>query len=258
MKKKILAIAITLVLVLLTIASYIPQSPYGVAANLTAQTSVTVTNANTYYPIGGTFTNDPIRGFSTVADPAIQYDGSADTWFEIDWIGSNWHHMYYDTDSDEEGYYSIYVPAGELSCYFYKHGYQWGYHPRKDIGENETLWFNFTMQKYQNPIEIYLYRPINGLYLKNELKLPFFKPLIIGDFEIELYVWGDYEIENVELYIDNELKPLIRDDPDSNFYTYSWTKEKTKLFGHRHTIKVVATDEKGNVETEEIKVWKYL
>ena len=181
-----------------------------------------------------------------------------DVGFNLEWIGVNWHHLFYDTKSDEDGFYSINVPSGELKISAFKKGYQWEEFPRRDIGKHENLWFNITLRENKKHIDIYLYRPINGLYLKNKLKLPFFKPLVIGDFQIEFYVWSDYKIENVKMFIDDELKLNISNKLDDDFYSYSWTKEKTKLLGHKHTIEVVAADEKGNVETEGIKVWRYL
>jgi hypothetical protein len=60
-----------------------PQSR--VFAYLVAQANTTVTEAGTYYPILGTFTNDPIDGFATVADPAIKYTNNITRCFEIDW-----------------------------------------------------------------------------------------------------------------------------------------------------------------------------
>jgi len=56
----------------------------GIFAYLQAPASTTVVTAGTYYPINGTFGNDPIESFSLVADPAIQYDGDHGHYFEID------------------------------------------------------------------------------------------------------------------------------------------------------------------------------
>lgn len=54
----------------------------GLFAALSAAESTDTTNDWT--PILGTFTNDPNVGFSFVADPAIQYDGTKTLYFKID------------------------------------------------------------------------------------------------------------------------------------------------------------------------------
>ena len=58
---------------------------YGVFASLNTPADTTITTGGTYYPINGAFTNSPSQGFSTTADPAIQFDEDDYTWFEIDW-----------------------------------------------------------------------------------------------------------------------------------------------------------------------------
>jgi hypothetical protein len=56
-----------------------------VFAYLAAQADTTVITGSTYYPIVGTFTNDPMDGFTTVADPAIKRTGTGVRQYEIDW-----------------------------------------------------------------------------------------------------------------------------------------------------------------------------
>lgn len=58
---------------------------YGAFAALSEQANTTITDAGTYYPILGTFTNSPVVGFQGVADPAIQYTAAPTRYFEIDW-----------------------------------------------------------------------------------------------------------------------------------------------------------------------------
>jgi len=60
----------------------------GVFAALAAAANTTITEAGTYYPIAGTFSNTPIFGFQGVADPAIQYIEEEPEYFEIDWQAS--------------------------------------------------------------------------------------------------------------------------------------------------------------------------
>ena len=63
---------------------------FGVFAYLTAEDDTTCTLADTWYPIVGTFANDPIEGFATVAGPppGIQYSGPVTSHFEVDWHAS--------------------------------------------------------------------------------------------------------------------------------------------------------------------------
>ena len=57
----------------------------GVFATITSEAETTVTTAGTYYPIAGTFSNNPMEEFQLTADPAVQYTGGATIFFEIDW-----------------------------------------------------------------------------------------------------------------------------------------------------------------------------
>ena len=66
-------------------SGYLTSKKCGVFAYLTSDAATTITTAGTYYPIAGTFTNDPLEDFVTVADPAIQYKGTKTQYFEIDW-----------------------------------------------------------------------------------------------------------------------------------------------------------------------------
>lgn len=59
---------------------------YGVFSYLIGgAAATTLTTAGTFYPIAGTFINNPSIGFAAVADPAIQYTGTQQVWFKIDW-----------------------------------------------------------------------------------------------------------------------------------------------------------------------------
>ena len=56
----------------------------GVFAYLTSPSNTTCTLADTWYPIAGAFTNNPMLDFSFVTDH-IEYDGTLKQYFEIDW-----------------------------------------------------------------------------------------------------------------------------------------------------------------------------
>jgi len=58
----------------------------GVFAYLTSHDTITtITLADTWYFINGTFGNIPIEKFSFNSDPSIVYDGDKVEYFEIDW-----------------------------------------------------------------------------------------------------------------------------------------------------------------------------
>lgn len=63
---------------------YITGKQVGVFAFLSEPTETDTPDADVMVPVAGTFTNAPIKGFSTVATPAIRYDENKKQWFEID------------------------------------------------------------------------------------------------------------------------------------------------------------------------------
>lgn len=183
-----------------------------------------------------------------------------DAWIEIEWIGCNWHHKYidingYEQGTNAEGYYSALVPAGEIYISVFKIGYIYNESYRIDISDSDTLCFNITLEKDKNRIEFN--KPLNAFYINNDLKIPFFKPLIFGDIEIEILVRNCEDINRLYLYIDNELKLNITNELNYYFYSYLWTRDRVKIFGHKHTIKVVFYDNEGNCDIEETTVWKF-
>jgi hypothetical protein len=56
-----------------TYSAYTPNEPSVVFAYLPAPTDTTITTAGDYYPVAGSFTNEPILGWSFVTDH-IEYD----------------------------------------------------------------------------------------------------------------------------------------------------------------------------------------
>ena len=93
--------------------------------------------------------------------------------------------------------------------------------------------------------------PQKSLYINNnELISPFVTTLIIGDIDIKVGAsdWTSF----VEFYIDGKIKATDDSEP------YIWTWNTKTLLKHRHTIKVVGYDGKGNYDSDEIKVWKFL
>lgn len=56
----------------------------GLFAAISEPTLTSIADAETYYPIAGTFTNSPASGFIGTDDPAIKYTGTRTLYFEID------------------------------------------------------------------------------------------------------------------------------------------------------------------------------
>lgn len=95
---------------------YIYGKKSGVYAYLTAKNDTTITTAATYYPIKGTFNNAVIEDFSMTDSPGIQYDGTLDQYFEIDW------HATFSIDAISTATFAIYhnstlVDGSEMSAY---------------------------------------------------------------------------------------------------------------------------------------------
>jgi len=177
---------------------------------------------------------------------------------DIDWIGCEWHHDNFGTDREtgKNGYYCINVPAGELYLEAYCDKFHYKEFYRQDISENETLWFNISLEKEKVTVEIR--KPASGFYLLNQVLLPFVKPLIFGNIEIVIYVYNCYDLEKLELYIDDELKFNITNEPNKLEYSYLWTKKGTKPFKHEYVLKVIAVDIDGNIDSDQIQVTRYL
>ncbi len=176
---------------------------------------------------------------------------------DIDWIGCEWHHdnIGMDSETGVDGYYWINVPAGELYLETYCDNYHYKEFYRQDISENDTLWFNISLEKEKVDVEIL--KPASGFYILNRVILPFVKPLIFGNIEITIDVDDCDDLEKLELFIDDELKFNITNEPNNYYYSYLWTKEGTKPFKHEYVIKVIAVDTDGNSDSDEIKVTRY-
>jgi len=176
---------------------------------------------------------------------------------DIEWIGCEWHHddIGMDGETGDDGYYCIDVPAGELYLEAYCDKYHNKEFYRQDISENDTFWFNISLEKKKVDVEIL--KPASGFYLLNHVLLPFIKPMIFGNIEIAIEVDDCDDLEKLELFIDDELKFHITNEPNDYYYSYLWTKEDTKPFKHEYVIKVIAVDIERNIDSDELKVTRY-
>jgi hypothetical protein len=133
------------------------------------------------------------------------------------------------------------------------------------IGTNTTQYMQMTSDKNiqahfilndTTPPQIQILRPLQGFYLQNRLIHRFHinrKSIIFGTIQIEISVSDSQtQVTSIDLYIDEEL----HHNSTTHSLMYSW-EGKFQLFNHRHTIKIIASDENGNIISEEVDVYKY-
>jgi hypothetical protein len=102
------------------------------------------------------------------------------------------------------------------------------------------------------PPVVKLKKPIRALYLKNEMRIPLSRPVILGNIDIEVDA-VDYGsgVDKVEFYIDNELKNEDTEAP----YVWNWNERK---YYSNTQIKVIAYDKASNSDEETISLVLYL
>ena len=139
----------------------------------------------------------------------------------------------------EEGIYSIRVKAKD------EHDSESGYSDLLKVTvDDKTPWLR-------------IIKPENALYIMNTKIRKYFvrKPLIIGKINITVDATDNESgIERVEFFIDGKLIANITSEP----FTYTWTRDRIRVFRHKHTITVIAYDNAGNSASDEIIVWKFL
>lgn len=124
------------------------------------------------------------------------------------------------------------------------------YHDSSHTGRFETI------SRDDTSPNVFILKPENGLYFLNrELRRFLFrKTLIIGWIDIKVEVFDEESgLHFIEIYIDDNLKTRLTDEP----YLITWKKDKLLPLKHRHTIKVIAYDNAGNSNSDEIIVWKF-
>ena len=100
------------------------------------------------------------------------------------------------------------------------------------------------------PTDIEIISPIeNYLHFRNKLLFPFPVTIIIGDIEIQAYVFDESGINRVEFYIDDDMITTVYSPP----YIWYWTENAF----FKHNIKIIAIDNFGNAAEDEITVWKF-
>ena len=157
---------------------------------------------------------------------------------------------YNGTTSDKNGFYTMNLGAGHFDVSAEKWGYigELSYH--YEIGDNETIWINFSLDK---ELIVEILNPRNGIYYKNKMIIPFYFPIIIGPVDLEINVTLNYgnPIDHVEILIDGISKYNFTTEP----YIYHWD-EKTPL-RFRHKLEIIAHRNYASDESKELMVWKF-
>jgi len=110
------------------------------------------------------------------------------------------------------------------------------------------------------PPNVEISKPKKAFYLLNtpirEFRFSIRKPLIIGKIDIEVNASDKQSgIDYVEFYVDGKYKAKDENKP----YTWQWKWDSfyLRLLKHRRTIKVIAYDNVGNSNYDEMKVWRF-
>jgi hypothetical protein len=172
------------------------------------------------------------------------------------WVNFSIGHEYSrEAQTNASGFFSMPIAPGEL--YIDLHEYEYNYYDpyRHDAIAGKPLWMNISLQQYSISLDIA--KPLQALYQNNQRIIPWSSTLIIGPIGIEAtsadFFHGPgehWQVQKVELYIDNALKATVTTDP----YLWNWT---TKTSG-KHTIKVIAYGFNNDTASKEIEVTKFL
>ncbi len=174
---------------------------------------------------------------------------------KCDWRDDIGHLYSTSTFTDQKGYYSTTVPAGQVRLFVIGNGYvnqQTQWIPAK---ENSEQWLNTTLTP---TITVVFVKPHIGIYINNESRFPILTrifpktmPLIIGPLEILVNITNaTLGCNRVEFYIDSNYCGTDQQAP----FTFSWNQ--TRTFPFRHELKAIAYDNAGPCTIETILVRK--
>jgi len=90
-----------------------------------------------------------------------------------------------------------------------------------------------------DPPSISIEKPENAIYYDDKKLVSYSQPIIIGDITFQLSVNDENRVANVMFIIGNDIESKQRNQP------YRWNFDEKGI--DRHTIKIVAYDESGNI-----------
>jgi PKD repeat protein len=164
--------------------------------------------------------------------------------------GINW-----DDGSDLE--WTDWYISGEICTIFHKWNSIGNYKVKvkaRDSNYGESNWSEELIVVVTDEKEPFLeiQKPVNGIYIANEKRMPFFTPLVFGSIDIEIIASDGSGIDKVLFFIDDKINPIA--EVLSEPYKYNWDK----ISFNRHTIKILAIDNAGKQSSYETTVWKFL
>jgi hypothetical protein len=193
-----------------------------------------------------------ICGYITNGSSGAPLEG---TRIDVTWLNATINHEYSkETQTNSSGYFSMPIAPGELYLNLHENEYNF-YDPyRHDALDGKPLWMNLSLQPMSISVDIA--KPLRALYLHNQRLFPWSSTKIIGPITIEatgmdfFYEPGQWQVQKVEFYIDNDLKATVNAEP----YSWDWT---AKTIG-KHTIKIVAYGFHNDTASKEVEVTKFL
>jgi hypothetical protein len=149
-----------------------------------------------------------------------------------------------------DGGYSVFL-GGSTNEYTYRQLIE-------ECGERDVHDLDLTLSFFWNPELVFppfvrIDEPANGIYFFDDLIREFDRPLVIGPFSIEATAYDNESgIDHVDFYINDELRST---DTFKPYRMNNWREQK--LIGE-YTIRVIAYDEFGYQNSDEINVIKIL
>ncbi|HEC76630.1 MAG TPA: Zn-dependent exopeptidase M28 [Thermoplasmatales archaeon] len=155
-----------------------------------------------------------------------------------------------------------FLEYGYDAVFFHEYEFNDHYHSSGDTIENMDIEYDVRMTKLiagtllkiaqaevtdDEPPEISIERPLNYLYIADKEVMPLQNTVIIGKITMKINaVDNSSGISKVEIYIDNELKEVLKNKP------YSWIWDEKAFL--KHEIKAVAYDNSANSAEKDISV----
>jgi len=131
--------------------------------------------------------------------------------------------------------------------FYVNHNFGWNHHLEYQNMFDFNLYGDPSMKRVCNLPQIKMLEPQRYVYVGGIKLVPFFKPLAFGKLTIS--VRASQDVDYVEFYIDGEIKYVDGEEP------YEWLWDEF-IFG-KCEIKVIAYNDYGKNNSDEIEVWKF-
>jgi len=194
--------------------------------------------------------NSKIKGYITDSETHNPIENAR---VYLEWHDEQSNILEYHTSTDSSGFYSIDIAAGETYIEVEANEYRSKNMYRNDVGENDVLWLNTSIDK--DIIQVDISNPLKAIYFSNERFIPSSNCIIFGSIEVEAFIhdfWyrSRHDVSKVEFYLDENLQETVYSEP------FIWTWVERSL--GKHNLKVIAYDDKGHAVEDELQVLKLL